>query len=172
MWGKTNPLFAVASWENRNREGTSPWTEDEFFQLGKSDWQDFVLRWERYGIDARACAEIGCGAGRLTKPMSAYFGKMDALDVSEGMLDYARKHVTTAQFHLVDGNTIPLPDRSVTAVFSAHVFQHFDSLDDATGYFNEIHRVLVTGGTMMIHLPIYWWPLGMGKLVWCPRNNW
>ena len=43
MWGKTDPLFAVASWENRNREGTSPWTEDEFFQLGKSDWQDFVL---------------------------------------------------------------------------------------------------------------------------------
>ena len=42
--------------------------------------------------------------------------------------------------------------------FSAHVFQHFTSLNDAAAYFGEIHRVLAADGTIMIHAPTYIWP--------------
>jgi SAM-dependent methyltransferase len=53
---------------------------------------------------------------------------------------------------------IPLETASVSAAFSAHVFQHLDSLSHASAYFREVARVLAPGGTVMIHLPIHRWP--------------
>jgi ubiquinone/menaquinone biosynthesis C-methylase UbiE len=160
MWGRADPLWAVAAWKDKSKEGPSPWTDTEFYELGRKDWFDFIVHWEKYGIDNTVGVEIGCGAGRLTGPMAGYFRRVHALDVSEGMIDYARKHVPeeNASFHVVNGNEIPLPDASVTAVFSTHVFQHLDSIDVATDYFREISRVLRPGGSVMIHLPILAWP--------------
>jgi ubiquinone/menaquinone biosynthesis C-methylase UbiE len=82
------------------------------------------------------------------------------LDVSAGMIEYAREHIEAKSviFLLGDGIHIPLADASVTAVFSAHVFQHFDSISHASAYFREVARVLAPGGTIMIHLPIHHWP--------------
>jgi ubiquinone/menaquinone biosynthesis C-methylase UbiE len=162
MWGKTDPLWAVAAWEGKSKGGANPWTDKEFYDLGVRDWGDFVARWEKFGLDREAGLEIGCGAGRLTAPMARYFGRLHALDVSEEMVEYARGHVSdgNVSFHVVDGTSIPLPDASVTGVFSTHVFQHLDSIEDATSYFGEISRVLRKGGSMMIHLPILGWPAG------------
>jgi ubiquinone/menaquinone biosynthesis C-methylase UbiE len=160
MWGKTDPLWGVAAWNGKDKGGPSTWTDKEFYELGRSDWSDFIVHWEKYGVDREVGLEIGCGAGRLTAPMAEHFKTVHALDVSEGMIDYARKHVSAqnVSFHIVNGNTIPLPDASVTAVFSTHVFQHFDSPDDATSYFRETARVLRDRGSIMIHLPILIWP--------------
>lgn len=97
--------------------------------------------------------------------LARYFQQVHALDVSEGMLAYAREHVKAAnvEFHLSDGAEIPLNNGTVTAVFSSHVFQHFDSIDIAAEYFREIYRVLQPGGSLMIHLPIFAWPYGTGR---------
>jgi len=170
MWGRTDPLWGVATWKGKNKGGPSPWTDTEFYELGRKDWADFILHWEKYGIDNKVGLEIGCGAGRLTGPMGGYFHQVHALDVSEEMIDYARKHVgkENVSFHVVDGNNIPLPDASVTAVFSTHVFQHLDSMNDATSYFQEIVRVLGSGGSMMIHLPVVAWPADAPRWVRLP----
>ena len=167
MWGRTDPLWAVSAWKGKNKGGPSPWTDIEFYELGSSDWSDFIVHWEKYGVDNRVGLEIGCGAGHLTGPMAGYFHSVHALDVSEGMIHYARTHVTeeSVSFHVVNGNKIPLHDASVTAVFSTHVFQHLDSIDDATSYFREIYRVLGRGGSMMVHLPILVWPVDVRRSV-------
>jgi SAM-dependent methyltransferase len=160
LWGQMDPLWAVASWDGREKSGQKPWTPEEFYGVGASDWQDFVSRWRRYGLDGDSCLEIGCGAGRLTMHIAADFRKTHAVDVSPGMLDFAREHIKSpaVTFHCSDGSSIPLDDNSVSAVFSSHVFQHFDSLAYARHYFSEIARVLRPGGSMMIHLPVYNWP--------------
>jgi SAM-dependent methyltransferase len=159
-WGKVDPLYGVASWEGRDKAGPNAWTPEEFYAVGQSDWHDFSRRWERYGLVPDCCLEIGCGAGRITKPLAMRFLRVHALDVSQDMIDYARAHIDAAniEYHLSDGHGVPLPDDSVSAVFSTHVFQHFDSLDTARSYFEEIARVLRRGGSMMIHLPIHSWP--------------
>jgi hypothetical protein len=46
----------------------------------------------------------------------------------------------------------------VSAAFSCHVFQHFNSREVAGAYFAEIYRVFSPGGSLMVHLPIYSWP--------------
>jgi len=159
-WGETDPLFGVASWQGKNKNGMCPWTDEEFYKLGESDWKDFRRHWEMYGVNKESCLEIGCGTGRITSQLAIYFNEVHALDVSKHMIEYAKKNIKipSVSFYVSNGNQIPLDDNSVTSAFSTHVFQHFDSLAVANSYFSEIARVLNPDGSMMIHLPIHRWP--------------
>jgi len=156
-WGKVDPLFAVASWKDREKSGNNPWTDDEFYALGRSDWEDFFAQWQQYGCDARHCIEIGCGAGRLTRCIAGTFDQVTALDVSEDQINYARSRIDhpNVAFRVTNGVDFPSNSESVTALFSAHVFQHFDALSDVERVFREAHRALSPSGTIMVHLPIY-----------------
>jgi ubiquinone/menaquinone biosynthesis C-methylase UbiE len=83
-----------------------------------------------------------------------------ALDVSDAVLDYAKTRIarTNIEWKLTNGQTIPAPDASIDAAFSCHVFQHFYSIADQIIWFTEINRVLKTGGTMMVHIPLHAFP--------------
>ena len=139
-WGETDPLFGVASWPGRNKEGSTPWTGEDFYKLGSSDWSDFQQHWQRYGLNNASCLEIGCGAGRITMQLGAFFAKVHALDVSEKMIEYAKEHISipSVVFYVSNGLLIPLDNESIDSAFSCHVFQHFDSLSIAEKVFEEI----------------------------------
>jgi len=166
QWGKDDPLWGVASWASKQKDGASPWTEQEFYALGESDWQDFSKHWEQYGLNRRCCLEIGCGAGRLTKQLATSFESVCAVDVSEDMIKYARQAVQGAhvEFTVIDGLYLPQSDSSVTAVFSTHVLQHLDAEATGLSYFREFFRVLQVGGSLMVHLPLYQFPDVPGNL--------
>jgi SAM-dependent methyltransferase len=161
LWGKDDPLFGVASWEGGQKDGPFEWTDNDFYALGESDWRDFWPHWQNYGVSTNSCLEIGCGAGRITKQLSATFEHVYAVDVSEDMIRYARKAVgANVEFAEIDGIHLPHRDASVTAIFSTHVLQHLDCTDIGYSYFGEFFRVLSSGGTLMIHLPLYDFPRG------------
>ena len=84
-WGEKDPLWGAASCPGKERDGTDPWTDEEFYELGEADWQDFIAHWRKYGVDNRSCLEIGCGAGRITLHLAKHFQNTYAVDVSEGM---------------------------------------------------------------------------------------
>jgi ubiquinone/menaquinone biosynthesis C-methylase UbiE len=159
-WGERDPLFAVSTWRGKERGSADAWTDDQFYELGRSDWSDFAAHWEDYGLDRQHCVEIGCGAGRITKHLCNCFQRVTAVDVSQHQLDYAQSRLTAANvaFFLTDGLEIPLENGVCSAAFSTHVFQHFDSHAEAYEVFREIYRVLGIGGTMMIHLPVFQLP--------------
>jgi SAM-dependent methyltransferase len=165
-WGETDPLFGVSSWAGKRATDQEPWTDDAFYQMGESDWQDFLTQWRQYGCRPGVCLEIGCGAARLTRAMAGYFEHVHGIDVAPGMLAKAAPAVEGlgVTLHLNDGLSIPLDTESVDAVFSAHVFQHFDSIEDARANWREITRVLRPQGTLMIHLPVHIWPEGLAPL--------
>jgi ubiquinone/menaquinone biosynthesis C-methylase UbiE len=157
-WGKTDPLYGVVSWPGKEKTGKTPWTEQEFYAVGESEWKDFLSQWSQYGFDRNFCVEIGCGVGRLTGPLTRCFRMVYGTDVSPDVIELARRHVPEAIFYVTDGETLPVADGSATAVFSTFVFRHFDRIADAIGYFREMHRVLVPGGSIMIEIPVYNWP--------------
>jgi ubiquinone/menaquinone biosynthesis C-methylase UbiE len=161
IWGKTDPLFGVATWEGREKSGLNPWTDDEFYSLG-DDWFDFQIEWTNsVGFRRDVVLEIGCGAGRITQHLADSFDRVLATDVSSDILEYARRRVMPKNITWVesDGSTLPLANSCVDAVFSCQVFQHFPSTEVQLNLFKEIHRVLKPGGSFFIHLPIHVYPL-------------
>jgi len=166
-WGKEDPLFGVAAWPGKGKNDVAPWTDEEFYRLGESDWNTFYSLWLSYGLNLESCLEIGCGAGRLTLQLAKSFQMVTAVDISEGMITRAQQHISSpnVRFLLVDGSSFPLEGRAFSAIFSTHVFQHLDSQEYATRYFAEIWRVLQPDGTLMIHMPVYEWHPRTPKLV-------
>jgi ubiquinone/menaquinone biosynthesis C-methylase UbiE len=164
QWGKDDPLFGVAAWAGKEKDGASPWTEEEFYALGESDWRDFLSQWQHYGVSKQSCLEIGCGAGRITKAVANYFDHVYAVDVSSEMISCAQKAIKSGnvEFSLIDGLHLPQSDCSVSAIFTTIVLQHLDNKEIGFDYFREFYRVLGGGGTIMMGLPLYQFPVETG----------
>src|SRR5271155_1416852 len=94
--------------------------------------------------------EIGCGPGRLMRPMSRHFVEIHGVDVSDEMINLAREKLgdlPNAHPHLADGaNLAQFEEESFDFVYSYAVFQHIPSRDVVFQYLREIRRVLKTGG--------------------------
>ena len=162
-WGQVDPLFSRMPWPGRKEPPGEAWSEQAVFALGESDWADCFVKWRQYGLSTESCFEIGCGPGRITRYLQETFSEVHASDVSPDQIAFARQHCDPAyvSFYVTEGAKLPVPDASVSAVFSVYVFQVFDSQSDAADYFRQIHRVLMRGkGTLMIQLPVHEWPSG------------
>src|SRR5690242_15368717 len=94
--------------------------------------------------------EIGCGPGRLMRPMSRHFAEIHGVDVSDEMIALARERlrdIPTAHPHVTDGASLSeFPDAWFDFVYSYAVFQHVPSRDVIAAYMRETHRVLKPGG--------------------------
>lgn len=166
-WGDTDPLWSVSTHEGRQRTGSNPWTDDEFYATGAADWPVFERAWSRYGRKPDGpCLEIGCGAGRLTGQIHKAFTRAVGIDVSQGMLDRAKaRWGDSIEWHLTEGHQLPVASGALAGVFSTFVFQHFDRAEHGLDYFAEVARVLGPGGSCMIHVPFVKWPPNEGGLL-------
>jgi SAM-dependent methyltransferase len=94
--------------------------------------------------------EIGCGPGRLMKPLSRHFGEIHGVDVSDEMIRLARQRLADiphAHFHATNGASLAqFADESFDFVYSYAVFQHIPSRDVVLEYMCEVRRVLKPGG--------------------------
>jgi SAM-dependent methyltransferase len=97
-----------------------------------------------------AVVEIGCGVGRLTRPLADWAASVRALDVSAEMLDRARAHspeLANVEWILGDGESLAgVADDSADCCFSHVVFQHIPDPEITLGYVREMGRVLRLGG--------------------------
>ena len=94
--------------------------------------------------------EIGCGPGRLLKPMSRHFGEIHGVDVSDQMIELARERlrdIPHAHVHATNGASLAqFADESFDFVYSFAVFQHIPSRAVVLEYMRETLRVLKPGG--------------------------
>lgn len=94
--------------------------------------------------------EIGCGPGRLMKPLAGHFGEIHGVDVSDEMIRLARERlagIPHAHVHATDGASLAqFADDSFEFVCSYAVFQHIPSREVVLGYMREVQRVLKPGG--------------------------
>jgi SAM-dependent methyltransferase len=119
------------------------------------------LKWEMRRLPegnprARRALEIGCGPGRLLKPMSAFFGEIHGVDISDQMVERARgrlRSIPHAHVHVaLRSNLEMFADESFDFVYSYAVFQHIPSREVVMGYLQEARRVLKTGGLLRCQL--------------------
>ena len=99
--------------------------------------------------ETRRALEIGCGPGRLMRPMSRHFDEIHGIDVSDEMIAKARqklRQVPHAHPHHASGSDLSMfPDRHFDFVYSYAVFQHIPSGEVVFSYLRETVRVLKPG---------------------------
>jgi SAM-dependent methyltransferase len=95
--------------------------------------------------------DVGCGSGRLAKPLSEYLtGKYLGIDVVPGLVDYARKLVPRAdwRFEVAEGLKIPEADGRADMVCFFSVLTHLLH-EESFVYLREARRVLKPGGKIV-----------------------
>lgn len=101
---------------------------------------------------ARRALEIGCGPGRLMKPLSRQFGEIHGVDVSDEMIALAKQRlrdIPHAHPHTGSGADLrQFADDSIDFIYSYAVFQHIPSKEVVFSYLADAARVLKPGGLM------------------------
>ncbi|MEK7833463.1 MAG: methyltransferase domain-containing protein [Acidobacteriota bacterium] len=130
-------------------------SEEEFDQTGAFEVSRLVmadLPLLTGGRDPKTLRvlEIGCGAGRMTRHMAAFFGEVVGVDVSGEMVRQARERlaaVGNVQLHETSGVDFSmLPDEHFDLILSAYVFQHVPSAAVIRSNLEDGWRVLKPGG--------------------------
>jgi SAM-dependent methyltransferase len=105
----------------------------------------FGLRQDAYLID------VGCGSGRLAKPLSGYLtGRYLGIDVVPALLEHAKQIVSRPEwrFERAAGLTIPEADNSADFVCFFSVLTHLLH-EQSFLYLRDAKRVLKPGGTIV-----------------------
>ena len=98
--------------------------------------------------------EIGCGIGRLLRPIAARCQRVIGIDISESMVALAKEElrdVPGVEVYANDGRRFPFVDRvSVDWVYSHLAFQHMTLPEVVESNLAECARVLRPGGYLRI----------------------
>lgn len=148
-------------WNARAREdagyyvafGRRDQDEAEFFATATQVINNLETELRRVPVAQRVgwkALEIGCGPGRLMRPMARHFVEIHGVDVSDEMIKLASEKLSdipNAHAHATDGASLArFPDESFDFVYSYAVFQHIPSREVIIQYLREIRRVLKTDG--------------------------
>lgn len=146
---RRNAFLYIASWR-------SDWDEASFFESGEQDYLRLVqpvLQALNFNPAGRSMAELGCGAGRMTRSFAQRFRSVSAVDISAEMQARAKQHLhsfSNIRWVLSDGESLSgVESNSVDFAFSYLVLQHMPNKDVVFSSIREMMRILVPGGTFL-----------------------
>ena len=148
-------------------------TDADFFATAADTVRDLEHELGRVPAGLRPhwkALEIGCGPGRLMRPMSKHFLEIYGVDISDEMIRLAQEKlndIPNAYVTISDGSRLTaFEDESIDFIYSYAVFQHIPSREIVLEYFREIQRILKIGG--LARLQIY----GLAPTQRAPCNTW
>ena len=116
-----------------------------------ADWgglDTFMNVFEESIKPTEAALEIGCGGGRVTRKIRPLVAKLDAMDVSQAILDEAKAVCPDVNYFIVSGFGDNLLESRYDVVASHDVFVHFE-LDECARYIYNVSRTLRSGGAFV-----------------------
>ncbi|MEK7462336.1 MAG: methyltransferase domain-containing protein [Patescibacteria group bacterium] len=134
--------------------------DTQFRETGRENYRELItedsLIKESLGdFSDKRVLDIGCGAGRLTEFFASEFKQANGVDISEKMVEEAKKrlqHIPNVSFVANDGEHYPFEDNTFDLVFSYIVFQHMPSRAVILENFKEVKRVLKPAGIAKIQI--------------------
>lgn len=107
--------------------------------------------------------DAGCGTGAYSRAMLPHIGRIDAVDLNEGMLAVARAKLAVAEaagriaFHQGGIDALPFADATFDAAMINQVLHHIEDGADPSfptheAVIAEMARVLRPGGTLVINV--------------------
>jgi SAM-dependent methyltransferase len=153
--GKTDPLWAILT--SPDRKG-GKWDPAEFFESGRHEIAHTMRLAQTLGLPARreTALDFGCGVGRLTQALCAWFERCCGVDIAPSMLELARRynrHGDKCDYRLnAYGDLRIFPDGSFDLVHSNIVLQHMEP-QYSLAYISEFARVLRPNGLLVFQIP-------------------
>lgn len=98
-------------------------------------------------IRGKKVLDLGCGTGRMAEYLRKFGAEVVGIDISEKMLEIARKKVGSATFVQGDVEDLPFEDESFDMVVGAFLVVHLPELETC---FREVYRVLKEGGEFIV----------------------
>ena len=100
--------------------------------------------------------DLGCGIGRLIKPLAAKVGEIHGVDVSGEMIQRAREYLgdlSNVRLYENDGSDLSeLRSDTYDFVYSYLMFQHIPDRAIVERYLSEVYRVTKVGGTFRFQI--------------------
>ena len=134
----------------------SKWDIDEFLRTGEQDIAQLLQEAGRLGLPKRreTAIDFGCGAGRLTRALSAYFPSCFGVDISSAMLERARQVAPRCKF-VQSHNLAGFSNQSADLIYSTLVLQHQPNTNDVSNLIQDMVRVLAPGGLLVFQMPTH-----------------
>ena len=144
-------------WDDRARANAAYYidcahsaTPEAFWKSGAADVEALILKDVTLERSAHAL-EIGCGMGRLLRPLSQSVTRAIGVDISPEMIARARQALAdrdNVELAVTDGRLRGVGDATLDFVTSFIVFQHVPSRAAVYRYLREAGRVLKGGGIL------------------------
>lgn len=171
-----NPVRRMArDWDERARTNAYGYTgggygesESGYWASGEPDMQGLILDGLRLEPTA-AALEIGCGVGRLLRPLAPRVRRAIGVDISAGMVEQGRRRLAdlpNVEFHVTTGRFDAVEEATLDLVYSFAVFQHVPAKRTVATYIAEAARTLRGGGVLRIQVD------GRRRPFWRGADTW
>lgn len=154
-YGKSDPFWAILTAPDKKG---NRWSTDEFLQTGRDEIASLIAYLDHRGLEGprRQALDFGCGAGRLTHALAAYFDRVTGLDIAPSMIEKARQlhaGLRDVQFRVNTSDHLEsIESGSMDLVYTRLVLQHMPPRY-IRSYLAEFVRVLAPGGVLVFQLP-------------------
>lgn len=146
---RRDAFLYIASWRK-------DWDENSFFESGEQDYRRLVqpvLEKLQFDPATKIMAELGCGAGRMTRCFASRFAAVYAIDISAEMQARGKRYLESfpnIHWVLSEGENLSgVQTASVDFVFSYLVLQHMPEKQLVFNSIRELLRILRPGGAFL-----------------------
>ena len=146
-----DPFWAVLAADDKRGGG---WEPTEFFATGEADIEEMLATAAQLGRPTRheRALDFGCGVGRLTRALARRFDEAVGIDVSERMLEHARRlNADTANVTFASSDEPP--PEPFDLVVANLVLQHLPSKALARVYIGRLIKATRPDGLLVFQLP-------------------
>ena len=146
-----DPFWAVLAADDKRGGG---WEPTEFFATGEADIEEMLATAAQLGRPTRheRALDFGCGVGRLTRALARRFDEAVGIDVSERMLEHARR-LNADTPNIAFASSDEPPPEPFDLVVANLVLQHLPSKALARVYIGRLIKATRPDGLLVFQLP-------------------
>jgi len=125
-----------------------------FERINQLEWYKHTLQmwFESYAFESKSkILDIGCATGVLAQHISKAGYQVEGVDLSEGMIEIAKRNNPTIPYHVADVKKLPFKNEVFDVVLSASLI---NIVEDKNSALKEMVRVCKQGGTISVLVPL------------------